>query len=63
MIEQDVRYQIDRSLEANGWILDAQDSQQNVFFENAIISRLLQQNIRKLGQKNLTIPCLMVFNQ
>lgn len=51
MIAQDVRYQIDRSLEANGWILDAQDSQQNVFFENTIISRLSQQNIRKLGQK------------
>ncbi len=51
MIEQDVRYQIDRSLEANGWILDAHDTRQNVFFENAVKSRLLQRNIGKLGQK------------
>lgn len=51
MIEQDVRYQIDRSLEANGWVLDAHDSQQNVFFENAVKSRLPQRNIEKLGQK------------
>lgn len=51
MIEQDVRYQIDRSLEANGWILDAQDTQQNVFFENAVKSLLSKQNIRRLGQK------------
>lgn len=51
MIEQDVRYQIDRSLEANGWILDAQDIRQNVFFENAVKSQLSQRNIRRLGQK------------
>ena len=51
MIEQDVRYQIDRSLEANGWILDAQDPQQNVYFENAVKSQLSQRNIEKLGQK------------
>ena len=51
MIEQDVRYQIDRSLEANGWILDAHDTRQNVFFENAVKSRLSQRNIGKLGQK------------
>lgn len=51
MIEQDVRYQIDRSLEANGWILDAHDTRQNVFFENAVKSRLPQMNLKKLGQK------------
>ncbi len=51
MIEQDVRYQIDRSLEANGWILDAHDTRQNVFFENAVKSRLSQQHINTLGQK------------
>ncbi|RKU08671.1 hypothetical protein C6501_16140 [Candidatus Poribacteria bacterium] len=51
MIEQDVRYQIDRSLEANGWILDAHDTRQNVFFENAVKSRLPQLNLKKLGQK------------
>ena len=51
MIEQDVRYQIDRSLEANGWVLDAHDTRQNVFFENAVKSRLSQRNIDKLGQK------------
>ncbi len=33
MIESEVRYQIDRSLEANGWILDAHDTRQNVFLK------------------------------
>ena len=51
MIESEVRHQIDRSLEANGWILDAHDTKQNVFFENAVKSRLPQLNLRKLGQK------------
>ena len=51
MIESEVRHQIDRYLEANGWILDAHDTEQNVFFENAVKSRLPQRNIRKLGQK------------
>ncbi len=40
MIEAEVRHQIDRSLEANGWILDAQDTRQNVYFENAVKSQL-----------------------
>ena len=51
MIESEVRHQIDRYLEAIGWILDAHDTEQNVFFENAVKSRLPQRNIRKLGQK------------
>ena len=51
MIESEVRHQIDRSLEANGWILDAHDTKQNVFFENAVKSRLPQLNLKKLGQK------------
>ena len=51
MIEAEVRHQIDRSLESNGWILDAHDTKQNVFFENAVKSRLPQLNVKKLGQK------------
>jgi len=51
MIESEVRHQIDRSLEAKGWILDAQDTNQNVFFENAVKSRLPQLSLKKLGQK------------
>ena len=51
MIESEVRHQIDRSLEASGWILDAHDTRQNVFFENAVKSRLPQLNLKKLGQK------------
>ena len=51
MIESEVRHQIDRSLEANDWILDAHDTGQNVFFENAVKSRLPQLNLKKLGQK------------
>ena len=51
MIESEVRHQIDRSLEANDWILDAHDTKQNVFFENAVKSRLPQQSRIKLGQK------------
>ena len=51
MIESEVRHQIDPSLEANGWILDAHDTGQNVFFENAVKSQLSQQHIRQLGQK------------
>ena len=51
MIESEVRHQIDRYLDANGWILDAHDTKQNVFFENAVKSRLPQLNLKKLGQK------------
>ena len=51
MIESEVRHQIDRYLETNGWILDAHDTEQNVFFENAVKSRIPQWNIRKLGRK------------
>ena len=51
MIEAEVRHQIDRSLEANGWILDSHDILQNVFFENAVKSRLSQRSRIRLGQK------------
>ena len=51
MIEPEVRYQIDRSLEAKGWILDPGDILQNVFFENAVKSRLSEQSRIRLGQK------------
>ena len=51
MIESEVRHQIDRSLEANDWILDAHDTKQNVFFENAVKSRLPQRSRVRLGQK------------
>ena len=50
-MESEVRHQIDRYLEANGWVLDAHDTKQNVFFENAVKSRLPQLNLKKLGQK------------
>ena len=51
MIEADVRLQINRSLEAKGWILDAHDSKRNVFIEDAVKSRLPNQNVMRLGQK------------
>lgn len=51
MIEPEVRYQIDRSLEAKGWILDPGNILQNVFFENAVKSRLSEQSHTRLGQK------------
>ena len=51
MIEAEVQHQIDRSLEANGWILDPHDILQNVFFENAVKSRLPQRSRIRLGQK------------
>lgn len=51
MIEQDVRYQIDQSLLAQGWILDAADARRNVFFEEAVKSRLSDTRSYELGQK------------
>ena len=60
MIEPEVRYQIDRSLEANGWILDPQDILQNVFFENAVRNRLQQQSLTRLGRKK---PDYTLFDQ
>ena len=51
MIEQDIRYQINRSLETNGWILDPADAQRNVFVENAVKDRLTRQSRVRLGQK------------
>ena len=51
MIEAEVRYQIDRSLEANGWILEPQNARQNVFFEDAVRNKLTHRDNRRLGQK------------
>ena len=51
MIETDIRYQIDRTLEAKGWFLDAQDHRRNVFFEEAVKDRLSHQSIQNLGHK------------
>lgn len=34
-VEFDVRHQIDRALEAKGWILDATDPDRNVFLGNS----------------------------
>ena len=51
MIEPDVRYQIDRSLEANGWVLDAHSNRRNVFFEESVKSQLTRRNLKRLGQK------------
>lgn len=51
MIEQDVRYQIDQSLLAQGWILSASDARRNVFFEEAVKSRLSNARAGNLGHK------------
>ena len=51
MIEADVRYQINRSLEAKDWILDPCDSRRNVFIEDAVKSRLPNRIASRLGQK------------
>ncbi len=51
MIESDVRYQIDRSLKAKGWVLDAQNNKRNVFFEESVKSQLARRSIKKLGKK------------
>lgn len=50
MIESDVRYLIDRALEASGWIPDATDHRQNVFLEHSVIHRLSRESARRLGQ-------------
>ncbi len=51
MIEPDVRYQIDRSLEANGWMLDAHSHRRNVFFEESVKSQLPRRSLKRLGKK------------
>ena len=51
MIESDVRYQIDRDLEAKGWYLHARDERRNVYFEEAVKQRLSSASIYNLGQK------------
>lgn len=51
MIEADIRYQIDRSLEAKGWFLDAHDHGRNVFFEESVKVRLPRQSVQNLGHK------------
>ena len=51
MIENDVRYQIDRILESKGWILGADDNRRNVFFEGSVKIKLTSRTIRELGAK------------
>ncbi|MCY4147001.1 MAG: N-6 DNA methylase [Chloroflexi bacterium] len=51
MIESDVRYQIDRSLVATGWILQAGHEDKNVYFEESVKLRLAAISIQRLGQK------------
>ena len=51
MIESDVRYQIDRLLEAQGWFLDAGDERCNVCFEESVKRRLPDISVLNLGQK------------
>ena len=51
MIESDVRHQIDRVMEARGWILDARNPQRNVFFEGAVKNRLTSQSLSLLGRR------------
>ena len=51
MIETDIRYQIDRALEAKGWFLEAQDHRRNVFFEESVKARLSHQSTQNLGNK------------
>ena len=47
MLEADVRYRIDRSLEFKGWVLDSTRTDRNVFFESSMPARFR----RKLGSK------------
>lgn len=51
MIEPEVRHQIDRSLEAAGWILNPKSVNRNVYFENAVKRQLSTRNRRRLGRK------------
>ena len=51
MIEQDIRHQIDRSLQSKGWILDAADVRRNVFFEGEVTQKLPMHNRKLLGRK------------
>lgn len=50
MIEAEVRYRIDQSLQAKGWVLDPQRTDQNVYFESAVNSKLNSLQRRKLGR-------------
>ena len=50
MIETEVRYRIDRYLEAKGWVLDPQRADQNVYFESAVNRKLNHIQKHKLGQ-------------
>ena len=51
MIEEEVRYQINRSLEAKGWVLDPMNESQNVYLENAVFPKLNRSQQKQLGQK------------
>lgn len=49
-IESEVRYQIERYLEAKGWVLDPRRADQNVFFESALNQKLNNIQRDRLGQ-------------
>ena len=51
-IEAEVRHQIDRRLEAKGWILDASHPDRNVFFERAFVDLLGSLQRKALGAKS-----------
>jgi len=50
MVEHEARHQIDKALEAKGWVLDPNDPEKNVFLGNAIKERLTPMKKQELGQ-------------
>lgn len=59
MIEQEVRFQINQSLQAKGWVLDPSSRDQNVYFETAVYPKLNKIQKKRLGQKS---PDYTFFN-
>lgn len=59
MIEQEVRYRIDRTLESNGWVLRDGNPGRNVFFEGTVKKRLPRNMASRLGNKR---PDYTLFN-
>lgn len=51
-VEYDVRHQIDKRLERRHWILDADSSKRNVFFERSIVDRLSTTQKKKLDSRS-----------
>jgi len=51
-VEAEVRHQIDRRLEAKGWVLDASRDDRDVYFERAVTSRLSTVQRRNLADKS-----------